>query len=134
MNLPRFICHKITPLPGLFCCCLLISACLFSPPISIKPDKIEPAILGEEFYFSFKVQNNVTPVGGVDIIKGALPKGLSLNFNESNGSISIIGQAKELGSYHFSLSVWCFGTNYPGQTIEKSFSLRVVEKNNHQSL
>ena len=110
---------------------VFISACFFVPELKVHPKSIKPIILNEEVHIKFTVQENRTPVGGIHLKEGTLPTGLYLDYNRTdsdsfNPRLAIKGKALELGDYYFSLYIWCYGTNFPGQNTIIPYHIEVI--------
>jgi hypothetical protein len=71
------------------------------------------------------VGNVLTFVGQFEITQGELPAGLSLERVRSENAVRIKGTPLERGTFVFVMSVWCEGTNDPGQTGEKEYTIVV---------
>lgn len=118
---------------SIFLCALtlvLSLACEFlaGSPLKFDPESLPAARVGEAYEVKIHVSGNSTPVGGVSISKGALPAGLQLvKAEEEENTLKITGIPTEAGTFTFTVSVWCFGTNHPGDTGEKEYSLVVGE-------
>ena len=110
---------------------LSISCVLFYPAggaLQFEPEKLPDARLGVEHETKIHVTENRTPVGNFGLSKGALPAGLELiKLEDEEDMASIRGVPQEAGTYTFTVSVWCYGTNVSGQTGEKEYSLVVSE-------
>ena len=74
-----------------------------------------------------KIQNVETFVGEFRIIEGKLPEGLSLERVPSENAVRFTGTPKEAGVFTFVLEVLCTGTNSPGQTGQKEYTI-IVEQ------
>jgi hypothetical protein len=110
---------------------LSISCVLFYPAggeLKFEPAKLPDARLGVEYEAKIHVTENRTPVGDFGLSKGALPAGLDLvKLEDEEDTASIRGVPGEAGTYTFTVSVWCYGTNVSGQTGEKEYTLVVSE-------
>ncbi len=93
----------------------------------IEPDSLPDAKIGEKYEVLIRITQNVTPVGDMFISSGTLPAGLELVFMEGEDSGVISGVPTEEGTYSFTLSAWCFGTQVSGQTLDKEFTIVVAE-------
>lgn len=96
-------------------------------PLVIEPESMPDAKIGEKYEVLMRITQNVTPVGDMFISSGTLPAGLELVFMEGEDSGVISGVPTEAGTYSFTLSVWCFGTQVSGQTLDKEFTIVVSE-------
>jgi hypothetical protein len=71
--------------------------------------------------------NEGTPVGGVDVVDGQLPPGLSLDFRREETHFAIRGVPSQAGRYEFGISAWTYGTNFAGKTATVRLSIFVVQ-------
>ena len=97
------------------------------PALQLLPEKMPDAKVGSLYKVEFVITGNVTPVGNYSISAGALPPGLELIMEEQLHTARISGTPTQSGSYHFIVSVWCYGTNVSGQTGDKQYTLVVGE-------
>ena len=108
---------------------LVTSACfLFSTPrgpLKFSPDKLPDARVGVPYEAKVSVTQNVTPVGGISISEGFLPKGVTLEKVKSENSALISGTPTEAGTFPIKIFVWCYGTNVSGQVGEMSYTIVV---------
>lgn len=96
-------------------------------PLVIDPDSLPDAKIGGKYEVLIRITQNVTPVGEMFISEGVLPPGLELVFMEGEDSAVISGVPTEAGTYSFTLSAWCFGTQVNGQTLDKEYTIVVGE-------
>jgi hypothetical protein len=110
---------------------VLVSACLCTNTprgaLSFMPEEMPLARVGMTFDVEILVGGNATPVFHYGIAEGALPPGLELVFDEKFHSARITGTPTQAGTYPFTVSVMCYGTNVSGQTGEKKYTLVVGE-------
>lgn len=106
---------------------LSTSFCILTPrpALEFMPDKLPAARLGQPYQVDILVARNVTPVGNYGIADGALPPGLQLTMDQTTRIGRISGTPTQAGTYKFTVSVWCLGTNVNGQTGEKQYNLIV---------
>jgi hypothetical protein len=95
------------------------------PALQFLPEKMPDAKVGSLYKVELVITGNVTPVGNYSISIGALPPGLELIIDEQLHTARIGGTPTQSGSYQFTVSVWCYGTNVSGQTGEKQYTLVV---------
>lgn len=89
------------------------------------PDILPDAEAGLPYEVIIQISQNETPVGDFQILGGGLPNGLTYEFVEGEDNARIFGVPEESGTYKFTVSVWCYGTNVSGQTGEKEYTLVV---------
>jgi hypothetical protein len=110
---------------------LSISCVLFYPAggeLKFDPDQLPDARKGAAYEAEIHVTENRTPVGDFALSKGALPAGLELiKVEGEEDTARISGTPQEGGTFKFTVSVWCYGTNVSGQTGEKEYTLVVAE-------
>lgn len=93
---------------------------LFSPLI------LADAQAGSPYAATITVTQTRTPVGGAWVSDGALPAGLDLELSaQHDNTIHISGTPAAAGTFHFTVSVWCYGTNVSGQTGSQKYALLV---------
>ena len=97
------------------------------PALSFLPDKLPDARVGVPYKEAILVAGNATPVGNYSVSDGALPPGLELIMNEQLHTATITGTPSQAGTFKFTISVWCYGTNVHGQTGDKQYTLVVGE-------
>jgi hypothetical protein len=91
-----------------------------------EPDILPDAQMGAPYEVEIRITQNGTPVGEFSISKGALPAGLELVDIEGDAA-KISGIPEEVGTFTFTIRVWCYGTSVNGQTGEKEYSIVVEE-------
>ena len=94
-------------------------------PLKFLPDALPEAQAGTAYDEEIRISLNNTPVGDFFISDGELPEGLEFTFLEGEDAATIVGTPAETGTYIFTVSAWCFGTQVSGQTGEKSYFLTV---------
>ena len=94
-------------------------------PLKFTPDDLPDAQVGNVYDEEIRVTLNNTPVGDFFISEGTLPEGLEFTFLEGEDAATITGTPTEAGTFSFTVSAWCFGTQVSGQTGDKSYSLIV---------
>jgi hypothetical protein len=105
------------------------SFCILTPRPSLefKPDQMPTARVGQPYQVDILIARNVTPVGIFSITDGTLPPGLNLVSDRNLGIGRISGTPSHAGTFNFTVSVWCLGTNVGGQTGEKQYKIVVGE-------
>jgi hypothetical protein len=102
--------------------------CVLTPPsLEFKPDQLPTARAGQPYHADILITQNVTPVDNFSITEGTLPPGLTLVMDRTVRIGRISGTPSQAGTYQFTVSVWCLGTNIPGQTGDKQYTLVVGE-------
>ena len=94
-------------------------------PLKFTPDTLPEAQAGSAYEAKIVISLNNTPVGDFSISEGTLPEGLEFTFLEGEDAATITGTPNESGTFIFTVSAWCFGTQVSGQTGDKSYSLIV---------
>jgi hypothetical protein len=92
-----------------------------------KPETLPDAQKGAAYEVQVIVEQTNTPVGDFSIKEGELPPGLEIKKLEKENILQISGIPQEIGTYTILLDVWCFGTNSPGQTGQKEYTIVVKE-------
>ncbi|MCB9421046.1 MAG: hypothetical protein H6667_14685 [Ardenticatenaceae bacterium] len=101
---------------------------IFEPvttPLVIEPPALPAAQAGVMYEVELHITQNVTPVSDMLIKDGAPPDGLEFVFLEGEDAATISGIPQETGSFHITVTVWCFGTMVSGQTLEKEYEIIV---------
>ena len=94
-------------------------------PLKFTPDTLPEAQVGKTYEAKIVISLNNTPVGDFSISEGTLPEGLEFTFLEGEDAATITGTPNESGTFIFTVSAWCFGTQVSGQTGDKSYPLIV---------
>ena len=103
---------------------LLLVAC--SPDeLEVSPSKLPDGTVGQQFQALITVGNNDTPLGGARLLSGELPPGLKLGEVENDDTLPIRGVPEQSGSFSFQLELWCYGTNFSGQTATRSYDITI---------
>jgi hypothetical protein len=103
-----------------------VSGCEVRGELQFSPATLPDAQVGVPYAATITVTEAATPVGGAGIESGALPTGLSLDLGEAHdNTIHIHGTPTVSGSFSFTISVWCYGTNVSGQTGTQAYALVV---------
>jgi hypothetical protein len=97
------------------------------PALQFKPDQLPEIRVGQPYQVDILITGNVTPVGDYSISDGALPPGLTLVMDQNLRIGRISGTPSQPGTYKFTVSVWCLGTNVNGQTGDKQYTLLVAQ-------
>jgi hypothetical protein len=98
------------------------------PALEFSPTVLPDARVGSAYAATIVVSQAVTPVGGASVQDGALPEGLDMALaKEPANTIQISGKPKVAGTFTFTVSVWCYGTNVSGQMATQQYVLVVVK-------
>ena len=92
-----------------------------------EPDILPAAQMGAPYEVEIRITQNSTPAGEFSISKGALPAGLELVRVEGEDAAKISGNPEEVGTFTFTVSVWCYGTSVNGQAGGREYSIVVEE-------
>ena len=95
------------------------------PALEFLPAQLPAARVGQPYQVDILVSRNVTPVGDYSVSEGSLPRGLTLVMDQNLRIGRISGTPTQAGTYKFTVSVWCLGTNVSGQTGDKQYTLVV---------
>ena len=97
-----------------------------SDELVFSPGTLPDAQVGSPYATTITVSQTRTPVGGASVSAGALPAGLDLELSpDHDNTIHISGTPTASGTFHFTVSVWCYGTNVSGQTGSVEYTLLV---------
>jgi hypothetical protein len=116
-------------IPAMIACALALTAVLGCTPrsaLQFSPTTLSVAQVGSPYAATITVSQAATPVGGASIQDGALPAGLDLTLaKEPIDTIQISGTPTVAGTFSFTISVWCYGTQVSGQTAAQGYTLVV---------
>lgn len=120
---------------SVICLCCLCGLCFWlwiftadtRGPLVFSPVSLPPARVGQVYEAKIAISNNDTPVGQVSVASADLPPGISLRHIDMEDSATLRGIPTQAGTYTFTLSAWCYGTNVSGQTGEKVYTIVVEE-------
>ena len=93
--------------------------------LAFSPDQLPPATAGQPYQVLITVSQNTTPVFQMSVGQADLPPGLSFAFIRNQNAAEISGTPQRAGTYHFTVSAYCFGTNVSGQTGHHDYQLVV---------
>jgi hypothetical protein len=94
--------------------------------LGVRPDGLAPGRVGRAYEALVTVSNNRTPLGGGAITAGALPPGIAIDRAVNGASLPLRGTPTQAGDFSFELTLWCYGTNFPGQTAAKKYVMRIL--------
>jgi hypothetical protein len=115
----------LIPIMALLCASL---ACLGGggqPALVFSPDQLPSAALGQPYSAIIIITQNVTPVGQMSVARAELPPGLTFIFQKGQSAGEIKGVPSQAGTFKFTVSAWCFGTNISGQSGHHDYQLVV---------
>src|SRR6478609_3427709 len=103
---------------------VLILACSVGRgPLHFAPNRLPDGKSGQAYEAIITVTGNETPVGDIYVSGGSLPPGMTLDFMRgSSTSGTLHGTPTAAGSYVFTVSAWCLGTNTSGQSGDQNYS------------
>jgi Putative Ig domain len=93
--------------------------------LAFSPDQLPSAPAGQPYSAIITVTQNATPVGQMSVGLAGLPPGLNFAFLGSQNAAEISGTPLRAGTYKFTVSAWCFGTNVSGQSGHHDYLLVV---------
>jgi len=105
----------------------LVAGCELRDSLEFSPTTLPDGQVGTPYTATVTVLHAATPVGGVSPAEGsALPPGLDVNLgDEHDSTLHFVGTPTTAGTYTFTISVWCYGTNVAGQTATQPFTIVV---------
>jgi large repetitive protein len=115
-------------LGGIACAIALtaVLGCTPRPALQFAPTTLADAHVGSPYAATITVSQAATPVAGASVQDGALPAGLELALaKEPEDTIQISGTPGAAGTFSFTISVWCYGTNVGGQSATQAYTLVV---------
>ena len=115
---------------------LAVLACLVSAMLACRggggpaalvfsPDQLPPATAGQPYQAVITMTQNVTPVSQMTVSLADLPPGVNFAFIRAQNAAEISGTPERPGTYNFTVSAYCFGTNVSGQTGHHDYQLVV---------
>ena len=114
---------------AMIACAISLTAvlgCTPRPALQFSPATLPDAQVGSAYAATITVSQAVTPVGGASVQDGTLPAGLDLTLTmEPADTIQISGTPTVSGTFSFTISVWCRGTNVSGQAATQQYVLVV---------
>jgi len=112
---------------ALVCILALFAVAACRPSLEFSPASLPDAQTGSAYTATITVENTATPIGDAYVSAGSLPPGVELEWSkdQDNTTIRIAGTPTASGSYTFTISVWCLGTNVSGQTGDQEYTLVV---------
>lgn len=96
-------------------------------PLVFSPGSLAGGKLGEFYNATVTVSDNLTPIFEISVSDGSLPRGLQLLYQEPQEFSVISGTPEEAGTFSFTVTAKCFGTNSPGQVGKIEYSIEIVE-------
>ena len=97
----------------------LLSSCRAA--LDVSPALLPDGTVGKPYEARIVVKNNHTPLGGAGVESGSLPPGLMLGRVEQDNGLPIRGTPTRADKHAFRLHLWCYGTNFPGQTAARDY-------------
>ena len=96
------------------------------PALVFSPNNLPDGHPNQPYAQTITIAENRTPLGGISILDGSLPAGLTIEkIPGSNNAGRIVGTPVTTGTADFTVSVYCLGTNVSGQTGTKRYTLSV---------
>jgi len=103
-----------------------VAACELRSDLVFSPTTLPDAQVGTPYSATITVKEAATPVGGAGVQDGSLPAGMDLELaKDPVDTIVISGTPTAAGTFTFTVSVWCYGTNVAGQTGTASYTIVV---------
>ena len=115
------------PIAALAVAASLVGACdSGQPALVFSPNNLPDGHPNQPYAQTITIAENRTPLGGISILDGSLPAGLTIEkIPGSNNAGRIVGTPVTTGTADFTVSVYCLGTNVSGQTGTKRYTLSV---------
>lgn len=95
------------------------------PALKFEPKDLPAGQLNIPYEVRVQVSQNTTPVFNMFISEGTLPGGLTLEYVENDNFAKITGIPNEAGTFKFTISAMCYGTNVSGQTGKVEYTIIV---------
>ncbi len=106
----------------LLLCCFCFN---IAPALSFSPAELPQARVGQPYSVTITISGNKTPVDRIWLENRVLPAGLVMQYDEGANVAEITGTPEEDGSFEFTVSAACVGTNVSGQTGQQHYELLV---------
>jgi hypothetical protein len=104
----------------------VVLGCTPRSALQFSPTTLPDGHIGSPYAATITVSQAATPVGGASIQDGSLPAGLVLELaKQPADTIQISGTPTIAGTFNFTISVWCYGTNVGGQTATQAYVIGV---------
>lgn len=98
---------------------------LSKPALQFSPENLPSGEVGKPYSVTIQIQQNQTPVGDISLAQNTLPPGLSFAFRKESRDAEIKGTPTTTGTFRFTLSAWCYGTQTSGQNGQKEYSIQI---------
>jgi hypothetical protein len=95
------------------------------PALEFDPLELPAAQVDVAYEATITVSQNVTPVYWMQLVDGALPDGLTLEYHEHDSFAKIVGTPTRAGTFKFSVGAACLGTSVNGQMGQKEYVIEV---------
>ncbi len=95
------------------------------PNLVFDPLELPAAQVGAAYEATITVSQNVTPVFWMKAVEGALPDGLTFEYNENDNFAKIVGTPTSAGTFKFEVGAACLGTSVNGQMGQKEYVIEV---------
>jgi hypothetical protein len=95
------------------------------PILEFEPLELLAAQVGVAYDVTITVSQNVTPVYWMKVVVGALPDGLTLEYNENDNFAKVVGTPTSAGTFKFAVGAACRGTSVNGQMGQKEYVIEV---------
>ena len=108
----------------------LMGLCVFQSDLTITPETLPRAIVGQPYHAEILVSNGNTPVYQISLT-GDLPAGLEFTFNKDepiNNEATIQGIATESGSFPVHIYASAYGTQCTGQSGNRQYEIMSVSE------
>jgi hypothetical protein len=100
-------------------------ACGKSNALVFSPEKLSEGQAGLPYKAVISLTNQNTPAFSMGAPVENLPPGLTGTFDQEKQTYIISGTPTQPGTYKFTVSAICYGTNVSGQSGEKDYELVV---------
>lgn len=95
------------------------------PALVFDPLELPAAQAGAAYAATITVSQNVTPVYWMQVVEGALPDGLTLEYHEHDSFAKIVGTPTRAGKFKFAVGAACLGTSVNGQMGQMEYGIEV---------
>jgi hypothetical protein len=95
------------------------------PALVFDPPELPAAQVGAAYEATITVSQNWTPVFWMKAVEGALPDGLTFEYQENDSFAKITGTPTSAGTFKFAVGAACLGTSVSGQMGQKEYVIKV---------
>ena len=104
---------------------IMTISCSTQPGLTISPEDLTPGQIETSYDAEIVISGGATPVGGVYLESGDLPKGLKIEHTRGTSSARLTGIPSQAGKYSFSIGAYTHGTQCTGKSKTREYMLEI---------